>query len=163
MIVHEWEGIMDIWHCSTVDNEFATQYSFDISLAPLCQNMTVSERTVWLIEEPLSLSSFILPTTGWCYVRLKSLDRPKSLALLILSYELWTYIAYILLIYFSLGAVYYARRRKTSEVWMIICMVCTCMYVCMYVCVAVPGRNWAFRCVFWPRYRVRSAVARNFC
>ena len=153
---------MDIWHCSTVDNEFATHYSFDISLAPLCQNMTVSERTVWLIEESLSLSSFLLPTTGWCYVGLKSLDRPKSLALMILSYELWTYIAYILLIYFSLGAVYYERRRKTLEVWMIICMVCICMYVCMYVCVAVPGRNWTFRCVFWPRYCVRSAVARNF-
>ena len=75
---------------------------------------------------------FVLPTTGWCYVQVKLLDRPKSLAIMILCYDFWTYIAYILLIYFSLGAVYYARRRKKTKVWMIICMY-VCMYLCMYV------------------------------
>ena len=28
--------------------------------------------------------------------------------------------------------------------------------------VAVPGRNWTFRCVFLPRYRVQSAVVQYF-
>ena len=82
---------------------------------------------------------FTLQTIGWCYVSLRHLNRPQSLALLILSYEVWTYIAYILLIYFSLGAIYYARRRKKREVWMIVFMYICMLYVyicslCIYAC-----------------------------
>ena len=76
---------------------------------------------------------FTLQTIGWCYVSLRHLNRPQSLALLILSYEVWTYIAYILLIYFSLGAIYYARRRKKREVWMIVFMYICMLYVCIYI------------------------------
>ena len=93
----------------------------------------------WMLNHYMVAIFFTLQTIGWCYVSLRHLNRPKGLALMILSYEVWTYIAYILLIYFSLGAVYYARRRKKREVWMIvfmyICMlyVCMCIYIYIYV------------------------------
>ena len=125
----------------------------------------------WMLNHYMVAIFFTLQTIGWCYVSLRHLNRPKGLALMILSYEVWTYIAYILLIYFSLGAVYYARRRKKREVWMIvfmyICMlyVCMCIYIyvmylcmysinmwvcvcaCIYVCVCMYCRSGNFHVV----------------